>query len=50
MKILLSFITGMVLGAVFSILHLPIPAPDKLEGVVGVVGIFVGYLIAKMVR
>ncbi len=43
----LSFVTGFVVGAVFRVLHLPIPAPDNLAGIMGIIGIFVGYVILK---
>jgi len=45
--ILVSFITGFVVGAVFRLLRLPIPAPDTLAGLMGIVGIFVGYVLLK---
>lgn len=38
-----SFFTGFITGFVFSLLKLPIPAPQNLAGVMGIVGIFVGY-------
>jgi len=47
---IMSFITGLVLGMVFSFLNLPIPAPSKIEGVIAIFGIFLGYLIAKMIK
>ncbi|MFD2043600.1 XapX domain-containing protein [Ornithinibacillus salinisoli] len=40
-----SFLAGIVLGAIFSLLNLPIPAPPNLAGIMGIVGIFVGFLI-----
>lgn len=47
-NILKAFVVGLVFGLAFTLLKLPIPAPDKLEGVVGIIGIFVGYLLVKM--
>jgi XapX domain-containing protein len=43
----LAFLTGFIVGAVFRLLHLPIPAPETLEGIMGIVGIFVGYVLLK---
>ncbi|HID09489.1 TPA: XapX domain-containing protein [Candidatus Micrarchaeota archaeon] len=43
----LAFFTGFVVGVVFRILKLPVPAPSTLEGILGIVGIFVGYLVVK---
>ncbi|WAM34610.1 XapX domain-containing protein [Caldicellulosiruptor morganii] len=40
--IVLSIITGFVVGAVFKLLKLPIPAPNALAGVAGIFGIFLG--------
>ncbi len=45
--VLLSFATGFVVGAVFRLVHLPIPAPDNIAGVMGIVGIFAGYVLLK---
>lgn len=43
MKIaLLSIVTGLVVGLVFRLMKLPLPAPNVLAGVLGIVGIFLG--------
>ena len=42
-EIILSFITGGVVGIVFALLKLPIPAPPVLAGIVGIIGIFCGF-------
>lgn len=42
---MLSFFTGLLVGIIFALLKLPILAPNKIEGVLGIVGIFIGYLI-----
>ncbi|WP_254523221.1 XapX domain-containing protein [Natrinema caseinilyticum] len=39
----LALLTGLVTGALFRYLAIPIPAPPELPGVVGIVGIYVGY-------
>ncbi|MEG6617435.1 DUF1427 family protein [Peptococcaceae bacterium 1198_IL3148] len=41
-----ALFTGAVVGLLFAKLKLPIPAPPTLAGVLGIVGIFLGYLIA----
>jgi len=46
-EIIKSFGTGFVVGVVFALLHLPIPAPSVLAGVMGIVGIFMGYVLIK---
>lgn len=47
-EILLSTATGVLVGVVFSFLKFPIPAPPSLAGVMGVVGIFLGYMLTQM--
>ncbi len=39
----LALVTGLLTGALFGFLDVPIPAPPELPGVVGIVGIFLGY-------
>jgi XapX domain-containing protein len=40
---LLALLTGFLTGALFTFLGIPMPAPPKLPGVMGIVGIYVGY-------
>ena len=42
-----SLIVGVVVGGVFAAFKLPVPAPSTVEGICGVVGLFIGYLIYK---
>lgn len=42
-----SLLTGAVLGAVFRLLGLPVPAPPVLAGVLGVFGIWLGAFIVS---
>jgi len=46
-EVLLSLLLGGVTGAVFSIFSLPVPAPGNLAGVMGIVGLFLGYVIGQ---
>lgn len=43
----LALLTGLVAGALFRLLQVPIPAPPNLAGVLGIVGIFLGYRIVE---
>lgn len=44
MKIaILSVITGFIVGFIFALFKLPIPAPPALAGVAGIVGIYLGF-------
>lgn len=47
MKYLMPFGTGFAVGFIFKLLKLPIPAPAVIEGVLGIIGIFIGYIILK---
>lgn len=50
MKLLiLSLITGAIVGFVFAIFKLPIPAPPALPGIVGIIGIYLGYQMYQWV-
>ncbi|WP_404446209.1 DUF1427 family protein [Sutcliffiella horikoshii] len=40
---ILALATGMVVGFLFALFRLPIPAPPVFSGIVGIVGIYLGY-------
>lgn len=42
-EILMSLLAGLIVGIVFAFLRLPIPAPPVLSGIMGIIGIFLGY-------
>ena len=44
---LVALATGLVAGVVFGLLGVPIPAPPELAGILGIVGIFVGYKLVQ---
>lgn len=41
----LALLTGLVTGALFRFLNIPIPAPPELPGLMGIVGIYLGYKV-----
>lgn len=43
--IALALLTGLLAGGLFSAVEAPIPAPPNLAGVLGIVGIYLGYQI-----
>lgn len=47
--VLLSIITGFIVGFVFGLFKLPIPAPPALAGVTGIVGIYLGFKVFEQV-
>lgn len=50
MSYLLSLGAGAVLGICFALLNLPIPAPPKLQGILGILGITLGYMFINAVK
>lgn len=45
--VLAATFTGLVVGVVFAALRIPIPAPPSLAGVMGIVGIWLGYRLVR---
>ncbi|MCX2839869.1 XapX domain-containing protein [Salinimicrobium sp. MT39] len=41
--VILATLTGFLVGFLFALLKLPIPAPPALPGVMGIVGIYLGF-------
>lgn len=46
---LLAAVSGLIVGGLFSFLNLPIPAPPTLSGVMGIVGIYIGFMLTKTI-
>ncbi|KXS50029.1 XapX domain-containing protein [Halanaerobium congolense] len=46
---LLAAVSGLIVGGLFSFLNLPIPAPPTLSGVMGIVGIYLGFIIINSI-
>ena len=47
-EVLLSLLTGGIVGIVFALVKLPIPAPGVLSGVVGIIGIYLGFKLVGL--
>lgn len=43
--ILLTTLVGIAVGGVFSVFKLPIPAPPVFSGLMGIVGLWIGYTV-----
>ena len=43
--IFLTTLVGVIVGGVFSAFKLPIPAPPVFAGLMGIVGLWIGYAI-----
>ena len=50
MDILKSLLTGMTVGVLFALLKLPIPAPLVFSGIVGIFGIWLGFILINYFR
>ena len=46
-EILLTTLTGMGVGAIFSVFKLPVPAPPVFAGLMGIFGLWLGYGIIQ---
>lgn len=45
-----SLLLGLIVGLIFSWFSLPIPAPDNLAAIFGIIGLFSGMLLIRYVR
>lgn len=43
MQIVLSILAGFIIGAVFTAIKLPIPAPPVFSGVIAIAGVWAGH-------
>lgn len=41
----LSLITGLIVGFLFSAMKLPLPAPPVFSGILGIIGIWLGGVV-----
>lgn len=48
-EILMTTLVGAVVGGVFSAFKLPIPAPPVFAGLMGIVGLWIGYALVTKV-
>ncbi|WP_413374978.1 XapX domain-containing protein [Alkalihalobacillus sp. 1P02AB] len=43
LQLFLALLAGALVGFVFGLIKLPIPAPSALSGILGILGIYLGY-------
>jgi XapX domain-containing protein len=48
-EIFMTTITGAGVGAIFALFKLPVPAPPVFAGVMGIVGLWIGYMLVGKV-
>jgi XapX domain-containing protein len=46
-ELFLALLTGTIVGFLFGKFKLPIPAPPNLAGIIGIVGIALGYFLSR---
>lgn len=44
-----ALLAGLIVGIIFKLLDLPIPAPPTFVGILGIIGIFLGYLFINFI-
>ncbi|PLR78989.1 XapX domain-containing protein [Bacillus sp. V3-13] len=47
--VFLALLTGFIVGFIFALFKLPIPAPPALAGITGIVGIYLGFKVFEMI-
>jgi XapX domain-containing protein len=48
-EVALALVTGVLVGGLFQLLRLPIPAPPVLAGVAGVAGVWLGASVVTFI-
>lgn len=48
-EIVLALLAGVIVGFIFKLIKLPLPAPPVLAGIMGIVGIYCGGLLADRI-
>jgi XapX domain-containing protein len=48
-EILMTTLVGAMVGGIFSAFKLPIPAPPVFAGLMGIVGLWIGYALVTRV-
>lgn len=48
MDIIKTFSCALILGLIFNRLQLAIPCPPTIEGILGIIGLFIGFKLGGM--
>ncbi|WP_053363778.1 DUF1427 family protein [Bacillus sp. FJAT-27251] len=49
-EVILALLAGLIVGILFKMLKLPIPAPPVLAGVIGIVGVYLGGIAGEWLQ
>ncbi|MBB5174122.1 XapX domain-containing protein [Texcoconibacillus texcoconensis] len=41
---ILAVLAGLIVGIIFGVIRLPVPAPPAFPGIMGILGIYLGYI------
>jgi XapX domain-containing protein len=50
MMVTYSLLTGCTVGALFTLLRFPLPAPPTFAGIAGIIGIWLGMVITTWLK
>ena len=48
-ELILSVLAGIIIGVVFKLMKLPLPAPSVLAGVLGIFGVYIGGILVDWI-
>ena len=48
-EVIITTLVGVGVGGIFSAFKLPIPAPTQFPGLMGIVGLWIGYVLASKI-
>ncbi|WP_145950098.1 XapX domain-containing protein [Paenibacillus sp. Y412MC10] len=48
-ELLLALVAGIIIGIVFKLIKLPLPAPPVMSGILGIIGIYLGGKLMELV-
>ncbi|MDR0599851.1 MAG: XapX domain-containing protein [Treponema sp.] len=48
LELVICLVVGLVIGGIFGLLKLPLPVPHGLGGILGLIGMFIGGQLVKL--
>ncbi|WP_100405756.1 XapX domain-containing protein [Bacillus solitudinis] len=48
-EMILALLAGLIVGLLFAFIKLPIPAPPALPGILGIIGIYLGFKLYQWI-
>lgn len=49
-EVLISLVIGGLVGVIFSVISIPVPAPPTVAGVAGILGLTLGYMAVATLK